>query len=395
MAAKTRNLILAFALLGLGASAWSSYVHYKLLTRPGYTSFCDVNATVSCTQAYLSQYGSLWGIPVALGGVFFFTFVLLMAGWGGGRTAQARENVPGYIFVASTVALAFVLYLAWASFFKLNTICMLCATTYVAVIAIFIISGGATKFPMTTLPRRAAKDVGTLLKSPIALVLAIVFSIGAVTLINAFPREPAAEQSALQVRQYPPLTDQQRYDIAKWLDVQTRVNVPVDAGGAKVVIVKFNDYQCPGCREAFLLQKDLLAKYTASGKVKYVSKHYPLEPECNASVTSVIHSLACETAAAVVMAEGKGKADKLEEWFFTNQSTLTAGLVKQATADVGGVPDFDAQYARALTTVKTDTGLGSQLQVKSTPTMFINGIRVEQILPPPALEAMIEHELKR
>ena len=89
MAARTRNLILAFAVLGLGASAWSSYVHYKLLTRPGYTSFCDVNATVSCTQAYLSQYGSLWGIPVALGGVFFFTFVLLMAGWGAGRTAQA------------------------------------------------------------------------------------------------------------------------------------------------------------------------------------------------------------------------------------------------------------------------------------------------------------------
>ena len=308
---------------------------------------------------------------------------------------KPRENVPGYIFVASTVALAFVLYLAWASFFRLNTLCMLCATTYVAVIAIFIISGGATKFPMTTLPRRAAKDVGTLLKSPIALVLAIVFSIGAVTLINAFPREPAAEQSPLQVRQFPPLTDQQRYDIAKWLDVQTKVNIPVDADGAKVLVVKFNDYQCPACREAYLLQKDVLAKFTASGKVKYVSKHYPLEPECNAGVTSVIHSLACETAAAVVMAEGKGKADKLEEWFFTNQPTLTAGLVKQATADVGGVPDFDAQYARALTIVKTDTGLGSQLQVKSTPTLFINGIRVEGMVPPPALEAMIEHELKR
>ena len=54
----------------------SSYVHYKLLTDPSYTSFCDVNATVSCTQAYLSRYGSFWGVPVALGGVLFFALVL-------------------------------------------------------------------------------------------------------------------------------------------------------------------------------------------------------------------------------------------------------------------------------------------------------------------------------
>ena len=56
----SRTLLMAFAALGLAASSTSSYVHYQLLTDPGYTSFCDVNATVSCTQAYLSRYGSFW-----------------------------------------------------------------------------------------------------------------------------------------------------------------------------------------------------------------------------------------------------------------------------------------------------------------------------------------------
>ena len=69
MTPKTRRLLLAFAVLGLGASSWSSYVHYALLTVPGYTSFCDVSGAISCTQAYLSRHGSLWGVPVALGGV--------------------------------------------------------------------------------------------------------------------------------------------------------------------------------------------------------------------------------------------------------------------------------------------------------------------------------------
>src|SRR5215218_9592120 len=131
MTARTRSLLLAFGALGLAASSWSSYVHYSLLTVPGYTSFCDVSSAVSCTQAYLSQYGSLWGIPVALGGVVFFATVLLIAGSGGQRAAKGRENVPAYVFALATVALAFVLYLGWASLFKLNTVCLLCATTYV------------------------------------------------------------------------------------------------------------------------------------------------------------------------------------------------------------------------------------------------------------------------
>ena len=61
MTAKTRRLLLAFAVLGLGASSWSSYVHYSLLTVPGYTSFCDVSGAISCTPG-LSQ-----PVPAACG----------------------------------------------------------------------------------------------------------------------------------------------------------------------------------------------------------------------------------------------------------------------------------------------------------------------------------------
>ena len=64
MSKLSRTLLMAFAALGLGAASASSYVHYHLLTDPSYSSFCDVNATVNCTQAYLSSYGSLFGVPV-------------------------------------------------------------------------------------------------------------------------------------------------------------------------------------------------------------------------------------------------------------------------------------------------------------------------------------------
>ncbi len=55
------------------------------------------------------------------------------------------------------------------------------------------------------------------------------------------------------------------------------------ADGAKVLIVKFNDYQCPACGQSYLAYKPILEKYAAShpGAVKLVLKDYPLSSECN------------------------------------------------------------------------------------------------------------------
>ena len=405
MTAKTRRLLLAFAVLGLGASSWSSYVHYSLLTVPGYTSFCDVSGAISCTQAYLSQYGSLWGVPVALGGVVYFATVLLIAGVAGQSSARGRENVPAYVFALSTVALAFVLYLGWASLFKLNTVCLLCATTYVAVIALFVISAGATTFPMTSLPRRASTDVARLVRSPLGLASVAGLALGTLALLNGFPREahaqaaaPAAAASSASTAPAAPapaLTDQQKMDFLKWYEVQPRVTVPVDLEGAKVLVVKFNDYQCPPCRQSFLDYKPIIEKYRATGQLKFVLKHFPLERECNTAVQGDLHVASCEAAAAVVMAQSKGTADKLEEWFFANQPSLSPDKVKEGAASVAGIKDFDAQYARALTLVKTDAGLGALLGAKSTPTFIINGHVIAGALPVPYFEAAIQQEISR
>src|SRR4030095_12747232 len=133
MSSRTRWLILAFAVAGFGLAASSSWVHYRLLTDPGYVSPCDVNATFNCSQVYLSRFGSILGVPVALGGLIWFGLVGLVA-------AFAQPNVKnsaaaGYLFALATIGLGVVLYLAYASFVVLKTGCLLCMGTYVCVIA--------------------------------------------------------------------------------------------------------------------------------------------------------------------------------------------------------------------------------------------------------------------
>jgi len=390
MSARARRLLLGFGLLGLLASAASAYVHYNLLKNPAYTSFCDINATVSCTQAYLSRYGSLAGVPVALGGLVFFLFVLILV-WGAGGKSRISDSAPAYVFAASTVALAVVLYLAYASFFILNAVCPLCVATYIAVIGIFIISGGASSLPMTSLPRRASRDLRVLVTTPLAIVVALLFLAGAASAVALFPHD--GSQSAASGAAATPLTEQQRSEFQRWYEMQPKVQVPYTAEGAKVLVVKFNDYQCPPCKQTYEAYESILAKYEPRG-VKYLMKHYPLNPQCNSSVPTMVHPAACEAAAAAVMAKSKGTYDKLAAWFFANQGTLSPATVREAAKTVGGITDFDAQYAKAIQEVKTDASTGSVLGVTSTPTFFINGRLLKGGLPAQYFEEALELELK-
>ena len=388
----SRTLLLAFAALGAGASSTSSYVHYKLLTEQNYSSFCDVNATVNCTQAYLSPYGSFWGVPVALFGVLFFALVLLLVALGGRDRAPARDAIPAYIFAMSTVGLAFILYLAWASYTQLHTFCLLCAITYVSVIAIFIISGGATTFPMTTLPRRVPRDVRALVSSPVAIVVVLLFLFGAGTLIAYFPSEAPRQAAPVAIKSLP---QEEVAKLAQWYDLQPVAQPAIPNDGAKVLVAIFSDYQCPHCRAAHEAYKPLIAKYARDPRVRFVLRHFPLESECNPNSGNV-HSASCEAAAAVVMARQTGKATQMDEWLFDHQDELTPSKVREAGKDVGGIADFNGGYAEALKVVRADAVLGGQLGVGQTPTVFLNGRKLGAgVVDPSALDALIDVELKR
>src|SRR5687768_7650205 len=183
MKTHARTLIVVLASLALAASVASLYVHYQMLADPSYTSFCDVNATVSCEAVLTSQYGSVAGVPVAAAGAIWSALILLLAVFGmkPGRAATAPvspardglsdsrrpEAVAGYIFVLSTIGLAGALYLAYASFFILRQMCPLCMTMYVAVIGLFVVSGAAASGLMT-LPERVRRDVRIVVSSPVA-----------------------------------------------------------------------------------------------------------------------------------------------------------------------------------------------------------------------------------
>ena len=405
MSKSAARLALVCALAGLIASIAATYVHYHLMFDPTYTSFCDINTTVSCTQVYMSPYSTVRGIPVAIIGAIWFAAAALLTVTGMVSSGNVRESVPGYLFAASTLALAVVLYFEYVSFVVLKTVCILCVAMAAAVVALFFLSGSTTPFPMTTLHRRALRDLRVLVSSPLALLVTVLFLGGAASTLAFFPREApaaAADPAAIAAgtaavgAQAPAPTQAQESEFVRYWEALPKFPLAIPAEGAKVLIVKFNDFQCPPCRNSHIAYKPIIAKFAAErpNEVRYVLRDYPLDAECNANVTNTIHPSACEAAVAVRLARTHNREEAMIEWIFANQPALTPELVKQGARDVGQVTDFEAKYASTLESVKSDIALGKQLGVSGTPTFFVNGRKLDSALQPPYFQQAIEYELQ-
>ena len=399
MSPSTARLIRVFCLVGLAASLASLYVHYQLLANPSYSSFCDVNATVSCTQAYLSRFGSVQGVPVALFGVLWFAFILLLSFVAGGLHVSRETSGAPVLFALSLPAVPVIGYFAYAAFVVLRVVCVLCLTTYAAVLAVVVTSGLACGRPMKTLPQRFLEGARALASRGTTWLLALAFATSAASAVAFFPRESALRGAAVAVQTSAAATGEQRSEFDRWYESLPRVTVPVSADGAAVVVVKFSDLQCPLCSVTYFGYRPVLAKYQATfpGAVKLVVKDYPLQPDCNSYVLRPLHSAACDAAVAVRLARRHGKGEALEEWFYANQALMSPATVRDVAARVGGVPDFDQQYASVLPGLKADIGLAGLLGITGTPTFFINGARIPSnpALSPEQFDMAIAYELRK
>ena len=393
MSTNVRRLLSFLAFVGLASALASLYVHIQMGRQPGYLSFCDVSALVSCTRVYQSRYASLGGVPVALLGALWYVAVLMvLAGTRWGWTSL-RENGVGFVFVLATVGLGFVFYMAYASLVLLKTVCLVCLVTYIAVAGIFIVSGTRTSYPMMTIPRRLLQDAKAAVASPVALVLMLVFLVAATTAVAFFPHGTPGQAAAAPGQ----AAGDRQSEFLRFWESAPRVQVPVSADGAAILIVRFSDFQCPSCAQSYMDCKSILVTYNAQypGAIKVVNKDFPLETECNSNLTRDLHMASCEAAVAARLARAKGRGEAMEDWLYTNHQTLTPASVRQAAVDIGGVLDFDGQYATVLNQVKSDIALATILGVNRTPTFFINGVKVEGGLSPQYFEMALQQELKR
>ncbi|PYS95253.1 MAG: hypothetical protein DMF65_14350 [Acidobacteria bacterium] len=139
---------------------------------------------------------------------------------------------------------------------------------------------------------------------------------------------------------------------------------------ASVTLVEFTDYQCPSCAAEQPVLERLITEY--GDRVRFVVRDFPLK----------MHADALKAAEAAEAAREQGKYWDFTAILFHNQSALQINMLKQY-AQVLGLDR--AKFDSALDTgkfadkVQRDLADGEKVGVKGTPTLFVNGRRVDDI----------------
>ncbi len=156
---------------------------------------------------------------------------------------------------------------------------------------------------------------------------------------------------------------------------------PVDA---PVVIVEYTDFQCPYCARLGATLDRMMELY--SGKIKVVYKSFPL--------TS--HRYSLQAATTAVAANEKGKFWEVYKEIFANYNRINEEKLKEIRNQFGlDTPEFMAlmNSPEIRNRVVSDRNEGIQLGVQGTPTVFINGKRLDNKRPE-GFKAAIDKELK-
>lgn len=367
--------IFGAALAGLGISIEESKHFYDLMSGTGgFRSFCNLSAAMNCDLVATSRYAELFGgVPVssAAAGWFLGVAVLAIMSTGDGfRAAGARA-----LRLLGAAGLGISLFFLGIMIFVLHTGCLMC-------LGVDAVSLAIAALAWLALPREPAefptqKFVAVMGAS---LFVAIVALKG---MDEARTRDLPVDAIVNEIVASPVIA------------VNAGPEFPsIGPASAPLTIVEFSDFQCPFCRLAAVTLHTVMDRYP--GKIRLVMRNFPLNAECNRGTQNTAHPYACDLARTAICANRQGKFEPFYEMAFENQADLKPGKPQAWGESVGVASDFlkgCAASPETASAISRDVEEGIQLGVQSTPTLFVNGHRVNGGYPLPVWTQVIDRLL--
>lgn len=156
---------------------------------------------------------------------------------------------------------------------------------------------------------------------------------------------------------------------------------------APVKVVEFSDFQCPACKAAHPIIKNILK--TKGADVYFVYRHYPLPTHKNSKVA----------AQAAEAAGSQGKFFEMHDLLFENQKNWeNAGNAKEIFESYArqlelDIEKYNQDFDNVIGFVNEDFALGNKSGVSSTPTFFINGQKYSGVIQLNQFEQIIDSQI--
>ncbi len=421
-------LTLLLALLGAGVSALTIIEHLllEISEETGLTlesGLCTIGATFNCKKVIGSEWSLILGIPLGYFGVAFYLLLFALTVAAFDEKFVGRTLAGATLFTMSLLASVFSVYLYLVSELKIGALCPLCLTTYginfLLLISTYLICpsvslrerrklgiAGLVRYPLLLLRIGAPRESSAPTIARIWLVagLLAVFFIGALPdfiasqfVIPTVERASDSERLAKGVESWSKSPVQK---IALSLDGGLQGDHFKGSPQAPVVIVEFSDFECPACRGTHIALEAVLKEFEAS--IVFVHKDYPLDHACNSNISKPFHRMACFAAEVARCAGEQGKFFETADFLYKSPILTRRSNLKKSKEDVflsSEVLGLDEQGLRECVAsrrhrpkIKGDIAAGDTLELAGTPSIWVNGKKL-QVIHPTVLRAVISEIL--
>lgn len=358
----------AVAMIGVSIYLTTHYYDTLYPTKlGGAASLCNLSNFFNCDAATYSKLSNIAGVPISFFGIvmgLLFIFAALMPSESMEKTASAFAK---YNFIGCVLLFIF-------SLGALGSLCPFCTVYYVfSGVAFFLFH----KFGMNSW-QPDIKITG--LWGVLVLAGSFFFyqhTTGKEDMRSKLNTSIVEQYRKLNFIGDPALESPYKIYMAteKFADAPIRISI-------------FSDFECPFCKVVAEQMPELIRRYPKQINIQYF--FYPLDNKCNSNVKTRFHDNACD--AAYLAACDEKKFAEVHDEIFAEQDNFKKGAI----ADIAKKHGFE----KCLTSeeiknkVISFINAADQFNLKSTPTIIVNGKKIEGTIPSGQFFAIFEDLLQ-
>ena len=363
--------VLFLSSLGMLLSSIYLVFHYYELKYPRYLyvkSFCDVSNAFNCDTATLSPLSQIAGIPIAAFGLVLGLIFLLSSIIPKKTLWSTNYTVAAFNFLAC-------LFLFSYSLFVLKSLCPGCVLYYF--FSLLVLSSYFYSF----------KNFFSLNFKLLGLYFLCVsfFALG----FSKYTKTQEEKSKNISSNFISLFKEAPRYDEKRIGSSSLKlISSFPDFEKAPLRITVFADFQCAFCKILSENMLKILPLY--KGQVNAQFFHYPMDQSCNPHIEHSLHPVACQAAKLSTCMEKD--FEKFHDYLFAEQMNLSENWLHSLAKK--------KNILSCLTSDKTKKTLakmieaGEEINLTGTPTLLINGRKLEGLYPTRYLKAIFDYALK-
>lgn len=351
--------LMVSALVGAIMCAW---LVMEPMTAPG-TATVNTGAVVNGSGIPSSKRLGFRGTRVEFAGLALFGALLAIELSVRKAPEEVQHRLRFHAYVLSTLALGIVVWILIDGGFSRAAwqywVCAACIT------AGFLVASISQQSAVRDVLRKLLPDSRQVLLAKSTWVIGVL-------VVGILATRPAASNADVKRGQTPE-------EFEAWFDSQPKKPAPaIGEAAGKVIVLGFNDYQCPGCRSSSTYHRKLFDELNQKypGRIELRMLDFPLDAECN-PYGKDLHGGACEAAAAARLAAKQGRLVETTAWLWANQRELTRERVFEAARSTLGLIDLESLYDGLIAEIREDVEIANSLGVRGTPSFFYDGVVVD------------------